>query len=157
MKSGAAREHLVETWESCVRAAIWLKRSYEHSPQPPFTAASDDEWDQLEALSGRFARVTDLIVHKLFRALDRYELEETGTLLDSANRAAKRGLIASPDVLREFKDIRNEIVHEYAVEDLAGLYADIHTITPGLLSLISTIESYLSARQLIEKSNQWET
>jgi len=150
MKGGAARDHLEATWQVCDRAAHWLKRSYEHSPQPPFTTLSDAEWDQLEALSGRFARVTDLIVHKLLRALDRYELEETGTLLDSANRATKRGLIANPDVLREFKEIRNEIVHEYAIEDLAGLYAEIHTATPDLLSLISTIEGYLSDRQLLK-------
>jgi hypothetical protein len=42
----------------------------------------DAEWDQLEALAGRFARLTDLIIHKLLRALDRYKLEDTGTLLD---------------------------------------------------------------------------
>jgi len=142
--SHASRENLVATWQTCLRASIWLKRSYELAPRPPFTAPSAEEWDQLEAMSGRFARVTDLIVHKFLRALDRYELEETGTLLDSANRAAKRGLIESPDVLREFKDIRNEIVHEYALDDLTALCADIYAATPALLALLHNIATYLA-------------
>ena len=151
MKRDTAGENLEATWQSCLRATKWLERSYQHSPRPPFLSLTDAEWDQLEALSGRFARVTDLIIHKLLRAIDRCELEETGTLLDAANRATKRGLIASPGVLREFKDIRNEIVHEYTIEDLAGLYADIHAATTDLLLLVSSIETYLRDKQLINQ------
>lgn len=80
--NNAAHEHLVETWYSCRNTATWLERSHRHSPLPPFAKALDAEWDQLEALAGRFARLTDLIIHKLLRALDRYKLEDTGTLLD---------------------------------------------------------------------------
>jgi hypothetical protein len=151
--NNAAHEHLVETWYSCRKAATWLERSHRHSPVPPFAKASDAEWDQLEALAGRFARLTDLIIHKLLRALDRYELEDTGTLLDSANRAERRGLVASADVLREFKDLRNEIVHEYSTDDLASLYEEIYAATPDLLELFSRIESYLSNNHLIEPGN----
>lgn len=151
MKRDAAGDHLNATWQACLGARNWLQRSYELSPRPPFLSLAHADWDQLEALAGRFARVTDLIIHKLLRAIDRCELEETGTLLDSANRATKRGLITSPDVLRDFKDIRNEIVHEYAIEDLAGLYADIHTATKDLLLLVSTIETYLRDKQFIDQ------
>lgn len=144
--SEAAKEHLVQTWQTCLRATKWLRRSYAQCPAVPFKNLSDDEFDQLEALAARFARVTDLITQKLFRALDRYELEETGTLLDSANRAAKRGLIPSPDILRDLKDLRNEIVHEYALDDLPRLFEEIHGATPRLLSLIEAIEYYLADR-----------
>ena len=141
--SDPARAHLLETWQSCQQAVAWLRRSFDKSPLPPYEEVSADDWDQLEALSGRFARLTDLIVHKLLRALDRYEFEETGSLLDAANRAVKRGLIGSTSELRDIKDIRNEIVHEYAIDDLSGLYADIHRATPRLLSLVERIEVYL--------------
>jgi hypothetical protein len=141
--SDPARAHLLETWQSCQQAVTWLRRSFDKSPLPPYEEVSADDWDQLEALSGRFARLTDLIVHKLFRALDRYECEETGSLLDAANRAVKRGLIESTSELRDIKDIRNEIVYEYAIDDLSGLYADIHRATPRLLFLVERIEVYL--------------
>ena len=142
--SELAREHLMATWQSCQQAVNWLERSYKKSPVPPYESVEADDWDQLEALSGRFGRLTDLVLHKLFRALDRYELEETGSLLDSSNRAVKRGLIETVDVLRDLKDLRNEIVHEYAVEDLNGLYEDIYKATPQLLNLLSRIAGYLS-------------
>ena len=93
--SDPARAHLLETWQTCQQAAAWLRRSFDKSPLPPYVEVNENDWDQLEALSGRFARLTDLIVHKLLRALDRYEFEETGALLDAANRAVKRGLIES--------------------------------------------------------------
>ena len=141
--SDPARAHLLETWQSCQQAVAWLRRSFDKSPLPPYAEVSADDWDQLEALSGRFARLTDLIVHKLLRALDRYEFEQTGSLLDAANRAVKRGLIESTSELRDIKDIRNEIVHEYAIDDLCGLYADIHRATPRLLFLVERIQVYL--------------
>jgi hypothetical protein len=56
MKNDAAGENLEAKWQACLKAANWLKRSYEHSPQPPFLSLPDADWDQLEALSGRFAR-----------------------------------------------------------------------------------------------------
>jgi hypothetical protein len=147
--SDPAHAHLLDTWASCQQAVAWLQRSFERSTEPPYENVCADDWDQLEALSGRFARLTDLIVHKLLRALDRYEFEETGSLLDAANRAVKRGLIPSTSELRGFKEIRNEIVHEYAIDDLAGLYADIYHATPGLLALVERIRAYLTEQQIL--------
>lgn len=141
-----AHDHLRETWQTCQSAAAWLNRSYDKSPDPPYRSVKPEGWDHLEALAGRFARLTDLIIHKLLRALDRYEFEETGSLLDSANRAVKRGFIDSVDTLRDLKDIRNEIVHEYAVDDLSALYQEIYTNVPGLLELLKRIGEYLAEK-----------
>lgn len=141
--SDLARAHLLDTWQSCQQAITWLNRSYEKSPPPPYEKVNPDDWDQLEALAGRFARLTDLVLHKVFRAIDRYEFEETGSLLDSSNRAVRRGLIDSVDALRDLKDLRNEIVHEYALDDLSGLYQDIYEATPKLVKLTDDIGEYL--------------
>ena len=117
-----SRAHLLDVWRSCEDATRWLARSYRKSKPPPYDDVSADDWDCLEALAGRFARLTDLVLHKVFRAIDRFELEETGSLLDSSNRAVKRGLVDRVDSLRDLKDIRNEIVHEYAANNLIGIY-----------------------------------
>jgi len=144
--SDLAYEHLVDTWQTCQHSVRWLKRSYDKSPAPPYEDVDADEWDQLEALSGRFGRLTDLVLHKVLRAIDRYELEETGSLLDSSNRAVKRGLVDSVDTLRDLKDLRNEIVHEYAIDDLNGLYGDIYAATPELQKLVAAIREYLAEK-----------
>lgn len=65
-----AREHTMDTWQNCQQAVNWLERSYQKSPSPPYEDVEADDWDQLEALSGRFGRLTDIVLHKLFRAMD---------------------------------------------------------------------------------------
>jgi len=147
--SDLARANLVDAWQTCQQAATWLNRSYNQSPTPPYENLEADDLDQLEALSSRFGRLTDLVMHKVFRAIDRYELEETGSLLDSSNRAVKRGLVDSVDALRDLKDLRNEIVHEYAVDDLTGLHEDIYTTTPTLLHLVTRVSEYLQDKHAL--------
>jgi hypothetical protein len=120
-----AKIYLLSTLEACHQSEFWLKRSLDKSPPPPYEDATPDDWDALEALASRFGRMCDLIINKLFRALDRFELEETGSLMDAANRAVQRGIIDSVEQLRDLKDIRNEIVHEYAVEDLPAILGRI--------------------------------
>lgn len=152
--SEASKEHLLEVWRISLEAQAWLRRSYGNSPKPPYLPDMPaEDWDQLEALAGRYARLTDLVIHKLFRAIDRYEFEETSSLVDAANKAAKRGLVESPDVLRELKDIRNEIVHEYAIDALAELYGDIHVACAHLFDLMYEVQNYLKQRHGIDLSD----
>lgn len=90
------------------------------------TVALTAEWspealEKVEALTSRFARVVDLLIHRVFRSIDFYELQEPGSLLDVANRAERRGLVDSVDWLREMKDARNRIAHDYTGERLPEL------------------------------------
>lgn len=61
---------------------------------------SPEALEKIEAFTSRFARVVDLLIHRVLRSIDFYELQEPGTLLDVANRAEGRGLIVSVDWLR---------------------------------------------------------
>jgi len=97
-----------------------------------FSAA---ELDAIEVLASRFARTTDLLVNKVLRALDRYEFEPEGSLIDVLNRAEKRGLVESARLLREMKELRNEIVHEYLSAGLAEPLGDFRRYAPLLLEV----------------------
>lgn len=141
--SDPARQYLEEVWKTCNQARKWLARSHGLSPTPPFENLKPEDCDQLEALAGRFARLVDLFLQKLMRALDRFELEETGSLLDTANRAVKRGLVGDVEILRELKDLRNEVAHEYLVDDLEALYEEIYKATPILFMILDRLEAYL--------------
>ncbi len=84
---------------------------------------TEAELESAEAFTSRFARCVDLLVNKVLRSLDRVELLPTGTLLDVVNRAEKRGFINQAAGLREMKDVRNLIVHDYAGRKLPEIFA----------------------------------
>ena len=77
----------------------------------------------MEAFTSRFSRSVDLVTNKVLRSLDRVEMQHSGTLLDVVNRAEKRGFVESADQLREMKDVRNIIAHDYAGKRLPEIHA----------------------------------
>lgn len=82
---------------------------------------SSDQLESVEAFTSRFARVVDLLVNKVLRALDRLELLPQGSLLDVINRAEKRLFVESSVTLREMKEVRNIIAHDYTGEKTSEL------------------------------------
>ena len=95
---------------------------------------SDDEYMMLEALGARFSRTVDFFTKQVLRSLDFLEYGEAGTLLDVINNAEKREILDTNHHLREMKDIRNRIAHEYIPESLVEIYRTIVEYTPMLLS-----------------------
>jgi len=130
-------------------ASKWLQRSFEQCQHidvtKPLTA---EQYDALENLSSRFARVVDILINKVYRAIDVAELLETGSLIDTINRAVKKGLLEDNQTARTLKDIRNEIVHEYVVEDLKNLQLDILRYTTILLERVKVTLRYIDEMQL---------
>jgi uncharacterized protein YutE (UPF0331/DUF86 family) len=96
----------------------------------------------LEAFSARFARLSDILLKKIFRLLDEMEQTEEGTLIDVANRAEKRGLIDSASEFRNMRKLRNEITHEYAVTELPEIARQLLAFTPSLLESVDRTVRY---------------
>ena len=136
-------QNLRESLAALDRATDWLERSIEQCHAIDLQAVlQPDECDALEALTSRYARVSDMLVQKVYRAIDSVELEEGGSPLDVLNRAHKRDLIESVDDMREIREVRNEVAHEYAVEDLTGLFTDVLRLAPQLLTLRDRVMQY---------------
>jgi len=102
----------------------------------------EGDLERIEALTSRFARTVDIMSNRALRAIDRFEMFDTGTLLDVANRAEKRGLIESVDWLRELKDTRNRIAHDYAGERMPEILAWCRSELPRLLDACQRIIAY---------------
>ncbi len=100
------------------------------------------ELDALEALTARYARLNDLIIRKMFRLIDRLDVEQEGTVRDSINRAEKKGLIDNADQFREAREIRNIIAHEYLLDDMSKLYQKVLCETPHLIDIVRSISEY---------------
>jgi uncharacterized protein YutE (UPF0331/DUF86 family) len=105
-------------------------------------APSEEALARIEAFTSRFARVVDLMSKRVLRAMDQFEMYEAGTLLDVANRAEKRGVIESVDWLRELKDTRNRISHDYAGDRLAEILVYCREELPRLLKTCKRIRVY---------------
>jgi len=124
-------------------SADWVRYSYE---QTKIIELKDtyavEEFNKLENLTSRYARTTDMLVNKALRSIDTVELEDTGTIIDIMNRAEKRGIVSSAELLRTIKDLRNSIAHEYKVTEIPGFFADVLKYTPILLEIIQNTNAY---------------
>ncbi len=131
------------------KAAAALRYSHarvsEFMPLPENSSLDEIEpelLERLEALAARFARMADILVQKLFRAIDAVELVDEGSLLDRLARMEKRGLIESATEWRQIRELRNQVAHDYVVEDLRSLYNDIFKYSSDLIALTPIIENY---------------
>jgi uncharacterized protein YutE (UPF0331/DUF86 family) len=121
----------------------WIKHSYEQTrnikPKEKYTA---EEFDKLENLSSRYARTTDMLVNKVLRSIDTVESEDIGTIIDIMNRAEKRGIVESAELLHTIKDLRNNIVHEYKIAEITRFFEDVQKYTPVLIEIIKNVNEY---------------
>jgi uncharacterized protein YutE (UPF0331/DUF86 family) len=134
---------LLQNLEGMRKSVLWLKRSYLNCSRIGAKEQySEDEFDAFENLASRYARMLDVILNKVFRSIDATELEDGGTLLDVVNRAEKRGVITSAERVRDLKDLRNDIVHEYETDDLRSLFQNTLEATPELFEIAERVEKY---------------
>lgn len=139
---------LIENLNSLEKSLTWLKRSYEYSISINLKQSmSKEDFDILENLTSRYSRTIDLIINKIFRSIDAVEFEDSGTLIDVVNRAEKREIINSANRLRELKDLRNEIVHEYETEDLKITFERVRDCVPEILEIAQNIKDYCCKRE----------
>lgn len=141
--------YLKEISKNLSKAQKQLEASYKRCQAIRFeNPLKDEELIEFEALSSRFGRLIDIIIHKFFRALDLVELTEGGSLLDVVYRAEKRGLIDKAFDMRALKDLRNEIVHDYLMERFNLLHKEIFNNVPLILKICSRCVAY--AQKYIE-------
>lgn len=78
----------------------------------------------------------------MYRAIDRVEMVDQGTLIDTITNAEKRNLIDSVEQAQTLKDIRHEIAHEYILEDLQPLFIEVLSQTKQLIELCNKALNY---------------
>lgn len=135
---------LKENLSAMDSAVSWLERSNGICKQIGIKADyTDEEYDAFETLSSRYARAIDLIIRKVLRTIDLAEFEQPGTLIDTVNRAERRGLIDNVDTLRTMTDLRNEIAHDYIKAELVETFENILHLTPQVMVLAKRIKDYV--------------
>jgi uncharacterized protein YutE (UPF0331/DUF86 family) len=136
-------QHLKEQLQLAEKAAKALQFSYDRAEFIPLhsdRAVTPEQAERLEALSARFARLSDILVQKIFRAIDAIELVDEGSLLDRLARMEKRRVIESTETWRVIREVRNQIAHDYVLKDLHTLYNQVYRHTPVLLETLSRVQ-----------------
>ncbi|MEJ2586517.1 MAG: hypothetical protein P8165_02850 [Deltaproteobacteria bacterium] len=128
--------------ENLGQARDALMYSYERCRPLTIEAGMDNgTMERFEALTARFARLSDIMIQKVFRTLDALDLEGRGTVRDRINRAEKRGVIQSADEFVEIRMVRNEIAHEYKRETILEIFERVLSLTPKLMDAVEGIEA----------------
>ena len=125
------------------RAADILRYSYEKCVLVDLMEGLDqDTLESFEALTSRFARLSDMLIQKVFRTVDMIELEGPGTVRDRINRAEKKKLTDSADTLINIRLLRNEIAHEYKSETIHAIFEKVLYLTPLLIKSVDLTVEY---------------
>ena len=137
-------ENLLKNLELLKKQIFWLNISYEQIKDIGIKQEySIEEFGFYETACSRFSRSIDFLIRKMFRSIDAWEFENQGTLIDTVNNAHKRGLFEDVQLIREMKDLRNTISHEYEEEALIEVFQDVLEYTPQLLTIMWQTMAYI--------------
>ena len=140
--------YLAEQLDAARRAGDALQASLDRlaGDLPLPEELTQDQQVELEALTARFARLADILLQKVFRAIDAAELEDEGSLIDRLNRAEKRGLVDSAADWRQIRELRNQVAHEYVLADLRELFDAALKHAPTLLETLERCQAHAPQR-----------
>jgi hypothetical protein len=101
-----------------------------------FEPRSFEVEESFDALTSKFARVADIFTQKVLKSLVLLTREDAPTFVDRMNLCEKLGVIPSAADLIEIRDLRNQIAHEYLVENLTEIYGDCLALSEKLMASI---------------------
>jgi hypothetical protein len=121
------------------QALLSFGKSLEKCQSLDLTAHRSFEMEEsLDALTSKFARVSDIFTQKVLKSLVLLTREDAPTFVDRMNLCEKLGIISSATDLIEIRDLRNQIAHEYLTENLTEIYGDCMVLSGKLLTEIKT-------------------
>ncbi len=133
------KENFAQADEAANHLATSIERCESFILNKDFT---EDQLIELEALTGRFARVSDLLIQKTFKTLDQLDGTTPGTVRDRLLLAEKKGLINSADEFIYIRDIRNRIAHEYEADALKDIFLFAFKNSRLLIDALKTAKEY---------------
>ena len=149
MKVGAIfAEELTEDLNRLDRSVEMLKYSLQRCRKIGIKEDySLEELDGFESLTSRFARTSDIYTQKVMKGIILVLREEANTFIDRANLFEKLE-IANAEDLKLIRDLRNEISHEYKVDDIAEIFEAVMEYCDKLIEVIDKTKVFVSAKNL---------
>jgi hypothetical protein len=123
-----AAQHLDYSITRCANLSDWMALG----------GPTLEQLERLESLTSRFARLSDLLIQRMFRLIDEIELNGDSTILDRIYRAEKRGWANAANLI-QIRELRNLIAHEYESESMHEIYTTVLALAPILLASVPKI------------------
>ncbi len=124
-----AADILKYSYDTCSRIGVKQEYTYE-------------ELDKFEAFTVRFARVSDLLIEKIFRRIAAVDQEISGTVREHIQRAEEKQLISNAGIFFAIRLIRNQVAHEYIQHEIQELYLKVLEYTPPLLDSVKRVKNH---------------
>jgi len=99
--------------------------------------------EKVEAFSSRFCRLQDTLGDKLLPAWLRLLGERLGSVIDNLDKAEKLGVLPSADDWLEYRQLRNQMVHDY-IEDMTILAQALQAANEKVAFFEVVIDSLLA-------------
>ena len=102
--------------------------------------------ESFDALTSKFARVSDIFTQKVLKSFLILLREDAPTFLDRMNLCEKLGIIPSANDLIAIRDLRNLIAHETLTENLLEVYKESLHLSLKLLQAIQGANAAIDSR-----------
>lgn len=143
------REELKEDFSRLDRAVKMLKYSLQRCKKIGMkTDYSLEELDRFESLTSRFARTSDIYTQKVMKGVILILREEANTFIDRANLFEKLEVSSAED-LKLIRDLRNEISHEYKIDDITEIFEAVIEYSDKLIEVIKRTKTFAEKKNLI--------
>jgi uncharacterized protein YutE (UPF0331/DUF86 family) len=103
---------------------------------------TEEQLIELEALTGRFARASDVLIQKIFKTIERLDGVAPGTVRDRILQAEKNGIISDAKIFIEIRDKRNTIAHEYELYSTKEIFHFVFQNASFLKDAIEAAKEY---------------
>lgn len=113
-----------------------------------------EELDKFESLTSRFARISDIITQKILKNIFLLLREDAYTFIDKINLAEKLEIIPGAEQLKIIRDLRNEITHEYCMDDITEIFKNVLECSDTLLETVEKVKMYVSGKILSMETNE---
>lgn len=111
-----------------------------------------EELDRFESLTSRFARTSDIYTQKVMKGLILILREEANTFIDRSNLFEKLEISSAED-LKMIRDLRNEISHEYKVDDITEIFEAVIEYSDKLIDVIERTKAFAEKKNLIHREH----
>lgn len=138
------KELILKQFEDVRRTKVLLEdsvsRFHRFDPEKDYSSL---ELEFFDSLSFRFEKCVEITIN-FFRSMEIFLYAKTSeTLRDRLLIMQKIDIIDDIDFWMEARLLRNRIAHTYLPEDVAEIYQEIFTNSPGIFKTIVAIENYL--------------
>ena len=103
--------------------------------------------ESFDALTSKFARVSDIFTQKVLKSFVILTREDAPTFMDRMNLCEKLGVIPLAEDLIDIRDLRNQIAHEYLSNNLVEVYHECLLLSDKLMVAIRSSDPAIKRLQ----------